>query len=442
VKFPETHFGILKKFSKIPLIRYIQGSELLKNSSILISGTVIAQLIPVLLQPLLRRFYSPETFGAYSVYLSIVGILAIVSSFKYELAIILPKNEKNSANIFFLTVIINLIFNLILFFIIFTWKDQLLKFLNLNESFSIYLYFAPVGIFFYNLYQSLNNWLVRRKAFFPVSINKFVRRGTEGISQVAFNFFRMPHGIIFGDIIGHISNIISGSFQANKTGLNLSSISLNKMKYVTLKYSDFPKYNVIPSFMSACSFLLPAILINKFYTAEYTGYFDLSKLLLSIPLALISTSISSVLLQVIAENYRENKSIMSNLKPIIILISGISILEIIVISIFGISLFKLLFGASWGYSGEISKLLVWSYALNFIVASFSAIFISMEKIKLLSIWQIFYFISILSLGFFKHLNFLDFIKVYVLIEVICYLVMISLMIFVVSRYERRIYIAL
>jgi O-antigen/teichoic acid export membrane protein len=132
---------------------------------------------------------------------------------------------------------------------------------------------------------------------------------------------------------------------------------------------------------------------------------------------------------------------MSELKPVIYLIAGIGIAEIIIIVFFGILMFRLLFGVQWGFSGEISKVLVWSYALNFIVASFSAIFISMDKIKLLSIWQVFYFLSILSLILFKNLPFIDFIKVYVLIEVICYLLVIGLMIFVVSRYERRIYIA-
>src|SRR5664280_2838329 len=81
-------------------------SELLKNTSILISGTALAQLIPILLQPILRRYYTPDIFGAYSVYFSIVGILAIVSSFKYELAIILPRTDKEAANIFFLSALI------------------------------------------------------------------------------------------------------------------------------------------------------------------------------------------------------------------------------------------------------------------------------------------------------------------------------------------------
>ncbi len=403
------------------LFQSLRKSELLKNTSILVSGTAVAQLIPILLQPILRRYFTPDIFGAYSVYLSLVGILAIVSSFKYELAIILPRKDKEAANIFFLTVLINAAFNVILIFVILIWRDKILHFFNLSAQFSSYLYFVPLGIFFYSFYQSINNWLVRKKGFLPISVNKFVRRGFEGFAQVAFKFLQNAHGIIFGDLIGHVANLISGIYQGSKKGLSLKLFSPGKLRYVTSKYSDFPKFNVIPSFMSACSFLLPALLLNKFYSSEMTGYFDLSKLLLSIPLALISTSISNVLLQSISEKFKENRSLRKDLLLILGIVTAIGAVEIIVISFFGVELFKLLFGEMWGFSGRISQILVWSYALNFFVASFSAVFISMNKIKLLSVWQVFYFIAIISLTLFRNSPFLDFLRIYVSIEVFCYL---------------------
>jgi O-antigen/teichoic acid export membrane protein len=419
------------------LFQSLRRSELLRNTSILVSGTAVAQLIPILLQPILRRYYTPDIFGAYSVYLSLVGILAIVSSFKYELAIILPRKDKEAANIFFLTVLINAVFNFILIFVILIWRDKILHFFNLSEKFSDYLYFVPLGIFFYSFYQSINNWLVRRKGFLPISVNKFVRRGFEGCAQVIFKFLQNAHGIIFGDLIGHIANLLSGMYQGRKRGLSLKLFSPGKLRYVAVKYSDFPKFNVIPSFMSACSFLLPAILLNKFFSSEMTGYFDLSKLLLSIPLALISTSISNVLLQSISEKFKEKKSLRKDLSLILGIVLIIGAVEIIVITFFGVGLFKLIFGEIWGFSGKISQILVWSYALNFFVASFSAVFISMNRIKLLSIWQLFYFIAIISLTLFRKAAFLDFLRIYVSIEVFCYLVIIVLMVFIVLNYERR-----
>jgi O-antigen/teichoic acid export membrane protein len=417
-------------------IQTLLKSELLRNTSILISGTAAAQVIPIILQPVLRRYFSAEIFGAYSVYLSLLGILIIISSFKYELAIILPRKDSEAANVLFLTIILSLLFNIALLLAIIIWKPAILKFLNLGDKFGSYLYIVPLGTFLYSFYQAINYWLIRKKKFFPISLNKFVRRGFEGVSQLIFRFAKVSYGLILGDIIGNLANIISGAYQGLKSGLSLRLLSPGKIKNVIFKYSEYPKFNVIPSLMSACSFLLPAILVNKYFSSEYAGFLDLSKMILSIPLALVATSLSSVLLQRTSEKYRERKSIKHDLVTVLVLVLLIALAEIIVISLFGPGLFKFVFGNGWEYSGEISKVLVWSYALNFFVASFSFIFISMNKIKPLSIWQLVYFISILSLLFFKNNAFKDFIRIYVFIEVICYLIIILLMIYLIYVYER------
>jgi O-antigen/teichoic acid export membrane protein len=411
-------------------------SELLRNTSILVSGTALAQLIPILLQPLLRRYFSPEIFGAYSVYLSLVGILIVISSFRYELAIILPRNDKEAVAVFFLTLVVNLIFNILLLLIIILWKAKILSFLNLSETYAKYLYLVPLGTFLFSTYQSINYWLIRKKKFFAISINKFMRRGFEGSSQVVFKFLKIPQGLIFGDLIGQIANLFSGIYQGAKCGLSFRLFSWGKIKYVMRKYSDYPKFNIVPGFMSACSYLLPAIMINKFYSAENTGYFDLSKLLLSIPLALIATSISNVLLQRVSEKNKLQQSIRKDLISIFIVVALGVIFEIAVIMFWAEDLFKILFGNKWEFSGTISKILVWAFAFNFVVSSFSSIFISLNKIKLLSAWQLIYFLSILTLFFFNNLSFSNFLKVYVLIEVICCSLSALFMIYVVTNYER------
>ena len=100
-----------------------------------------------------------------------------------------------------------------------------------------------------------------------------------------------------------------------------------------------------------------------------------------------------------------------------------------VILFFGEYLFKLLFGNTWTFSGTISKILVWSFAFNFVVSTFTAVFISMRRIKTYSIYQLFYFMAIVSLLFFKSLQFVEFLRIYVIIEVICYAVLASILIY-------------
>lgn len=413
-------------------------SDLLRNTSILISGTALAQLIPILLQPVLRRYFSPDTFGAYSVYTSLIGILIVISSFRYELAIILPDNDKEAAAVFYLAVILNFIFNIFLILVIFLWKIKILLFLNLPDKFAIYLYLVPLGTFLFSLYQSLNYWLIREKRFLPISLNKFIRRGFEGGAQLTFKFAKVSNGLIYGDLIGHISNICSGIYQGMRSGLSISLFSPRKIMYVLYRYSDYPKFNIVPAFMSACSYLLPAIMINKFYSPENTGYFDLSKLLLSIPLALIATSISNVLLQQISEKDKSKISIRRDLISMFYLVALVSVLEIGTIMFFAEDIFRIFFGPKWIFSGTISKIMVWAFTFNFIVSSFSSIFISLNKIKLLSAWQVLYFLSIISLFFFHNLAFNSFLRLYVLIEVICSSVISMFIIKVVIDYEKMV----
>lgn len=419
-------------------INNVIKSELFRNSSILISGTAIAQVIPILLRPILARTFSPDMFGAYAVYTSLIGIIIVVTSLKYELAIILPTKEKEAAGVFFLTIFLAFLFNTILLIVIILWKSEILNALNIAEKFAIYLYFVPLGTFLLSFYQSINYWLLRHKKFLPITVNKFVRRGFEGSAQLAFKFTKVSNGLIYGDIIGHISNVISGIYQAVRSGLSLSQFSLVKLKYVFSKYAEYPKFNVIPSFMSACSYLLPALMINKFYSAENLGFFDQSKLLLSIPLALVASSISNVLLQRVSEKNKKKLSIRRDIISIFIFVLFAVAVEIGITILWAEDIFRIFFGERWVLSGTISKILVWAFAFNFIVTSFSSIFISLKKIKLLSIWQLFYFISISSLFWFDSLSFYSFLRLYVSIEVICCTIITIFMISLVLSYEKKV----
>jgi O-antigen/teichoic acid export membrane protein len=411
-------------------------SEIIRNSSVLITGTVLAQLISILLQPFLRRFFSPEAFGIYSVYLSLVGIVAVVASLRYDDAVVLPVKDKDSANLITLSLIFNFLINLIIFILILIFGRKLLNFFNLPANFPVsILYLIPAGAFLFNVYQTFNYWLIRGKKYKRVSLNKLIRRGTEGLAQVSFAFLKYPKGLIFSDIIGQIANVVAVIYQAFKYDFHFKMVSLIKLKYVLKKYSEFPRYNLVPAFMSTCSFFLPPIFINKFFSAENAGFFDLSKLILSIPLAFVASSISNVLLQRIAERCNKKQSLLADLRPVFFIVLLICIIEIIIIILFGNGLFQMVFGPDWGISGEISKILVWSFTLNFLVSSFSCLFISMQKIKIYSVWQFLYFTAILLLLLFKDMGFTDFLQIYVIIEVICYCCLLLLMFRLVFKYE-------
>jgi O-antigen/teichoic acid export membrane protein len=374
----------------------------------------------------------------YSVYTSLIGMVSVISSLRYDDAIVLPEKDSESVNLFALSQIFNICIVIFVLIIILFFGKGILQFINIPANLPItLLLLVPLGAWLLNLSQGLNYWLIREKKFGKITTGKLVRRSTEAASQVSLAIIKKPAGLIFSDIAGQFVNNSMLLYQSFKGKLKINHISRKKLSFVMKKYSEFPKYNLIPAFMSTYSFALPTILINKFFSVENAGYFDASKTVLSIPLGLIAVSVSNVLLQKTTELFNQKKSFIEELKPILILILIMMLFEVLLISFFGPYLFSFFFSSKYYFSGEISRILVWSFTLNFLISSFSSIFYSLRKIKLYSIWQTCYFLGIISLIFFRNLGFISFIRIYVGIEVFCYLLLLCIMLKMILSYEKE-----
>ena len=199
----EPFLQISRMLNKIPL-----NPGFVRNTAILVSGTGIAQVIPILMQLVLRRTYSIEDFGAFSVYMSLLSPFVVIALFRYEIAIVIPSDKKDATNLFAISLITNLIFVAFLLLIIILFKNPVISLFNFPEKYSYYLYFLPLGILLFGASQSINYFLIREKAFKASAINKISRRIAEGFTQVIFGLIKQPVGLVIGDIIGNLSNNI------------------------------------------------------------------------------------------------------------------------------------------------------------------------------------------------------------------------------------------
>ena len=64
------------------LIKFNIKSEYAKNIVTLVTGTAIAQVIPIVIMPMLTRLYTPVEFGMFGMYIGIVSLLLVISTFK------------------------------------------------------------------------------------------------------------------------------------------------------------------------------------------------------------------------------------------------------------------------------------------------------------------------------------------------------------------------
>jgi O-antigen/teichoic acid export membrane protein len=402
----------------------------------LITGTVAAQVIPIVLQPFLRRVYTPEDFGVFAVYTSLLGIVVSVSNLRYESTVMLPRKDEDAANLVIAGWMISFVMASISAVVLLLFGDKLLSLFDVGQGSVWLFYLLPVSIFLFSAYQSVNYYLIRKKAFKVLSLNKVVRRGGEGIVQIGAGFNWHSIGLICGTIAGDLMNFLTGIIQLRRQGFKVDWIKKVKIIALMKRYKDFPMYNTLPALLNTMSLSLPVLMISNFYGEKITGFFDLSRMVLALPLALVSVSVSQVLFQHLSEKIRERKPISGQIRKTAKFL-GISAVIMVVVGYFlSVPVFKLVFGDQWELSGVMTQILIASYALKFVVSPLSITFNALEKIRSNSLWQLLYFLSILSLFFFRNLPVEEFLMYYLVIDLVAYTIYFALMTFQVSKYEK------
>jgi len=369
------------------------------------------------------------------VYFNIIGILVLIAALRYELAIILPKKDTNASNLVVLSILFSLVFNILILILLLFFRSTIVALLGFPEKYSDWLLLLPLTTFLFSSYQVINYWLIRKKAFIKSSFNKIIRRVTEGTTQITFGYLNNSFGLVLGDLCGNLFNFIIGLKQISKYGFSLKFISKDNLLYVFRRYNEFPKYNLIPGLLNTLSTALPFLIINRFYGVANTGYFGLSKTILAIPIAIISTAISQVLMQRIIERRNSGTSIKPEIYRIAFYLGCFSLIGILVFSLWGVELITFLFDDTWKKSGEFIQIIVFASAINFVVSPLSIIFVALEKLKSQAIWQSSHFLLILCLFLFKEFSIVDFLYVYVAIDVISYIAYFFLIKRILSHYE-------
>ncbi|MBI9065676.1 MAG: lipopolysaccharide biosynthesis protein [Salinivirgaceae bacterium] len=409
------------------------SSSIFKNLSVLVVGTIIAQLVVIAFQIVIRRIYSPEDFGAFAVYMSILGMVATIASLRYEQTIILPKEKVKARALLSLSILIAFLFSFIVFLLVILFKTQIVALLGLSEQYGTWLFFIPISVFLFCSYQAINFYLIREKQFTVSASNKVIRRLSEGSVQSLFGTLGSSFGLFVGDMIGQGAMICRAVFVNKKVFKN--KISFHNLTEVALRYKDFPLKNGIPSILNSISLLLPVILINRFFSEEITGFFDLARMVLIIPLSLVTASLSQVLLQRFTEKRNNKQSIVKDSLGIVAFLLLFSTSFILIIELFGPKLFEFIFGNEWIESGNYAKILVWAFGLKFIISPFNVSFTAFERIGVGSLWQTFYFALIISLIFIPHDNIVQFLRNYLIIEIVAYVFAAIMNVTIIANYE-------
>lgn len=354
-------------------------SDFFKNVFTLVKGTTIAQGLTVLISPILSRIFTPEEFGIFALYASIVGIIGVIATGRYELAVVIAKSDEEANALVKLSLKIALILSGILMLVSLFLADVFTDLLK-EPGIKNWLYLVPVSVFLLAFYNTLNLLFTRNKSFKELSNARIIQSTSMGASNLIFGFVVTgAFGLVIGQFIGQLASVI---YLFGSKGFSLTAFQ-NTEKGVSKKYAHFPLKNGVSGFLNIMANQLPVIFIGSFFGSAILGFYSLVLKVLNLPMSLIGKSFSQVYYQKIAEmqndEQKQNEE-FSFVKNTTVKLLALGAVPTLLLFLFGEQLFGWVYGADWKTSGQIASLFAFFYMIRFVYFAQSTYLIAKEKL--------------------------------------------------------------
>ena len=367
-------------------------STFIRNVSILVSGTIVAQVIAVLASPILSRLYSPEQFGEYAIFITIVGLLSTISSLSYEMAIVKQKEEFDANSLFKICLCISLISSILVFLLVFILK------LNTQIPFAL---IVPIGMFLYAINNAMYSLLNRYEMYSQLSKIQALRSAIIVTLQILCGYIGYTYyGLALGSLVSALVVFIFSFYKFSESHHMETLISMKKIKLLLINNSDFPKYGVAQNFVSYISANSPIFILTIYFDLAIVGAYFFAVKLVQIPANVLGAAVKRVF-------FRKAEVLKSDLNSLIRLYDKMAfamtaiIFPIIIFWFFyAETIFPLVFGEEWINAAILSKwLLIW-FGAQFVMAPTRSLFIVYDIQKQLLIFDFLLGLFRLSLLFF------------------------------------------
>jgi O-antigen/teichoic acid export membrane protein len=341
---------------------YFKTGSFLRNLSIVMSGTALAQVISFAMMPVISRLFSAEDFGVFGTFQSILGVISAGITLQYIQAIVLPKEKKDAINVFFASAISVVLIAVILFAASVLFQGHVLDVINLPAIW--YVYLAILASFVAGMNQTFQAWCIRVKAFKHTSLSQIIRSiVSSGILLVAGSMHIGALGLILGTIIANIAASLNLTrvFVADLVDFR-KEVSPKKVVELAGEYRDFPLFAAPQNLMNALSQGLPVLLLGYFYSIEVAGFYAFGMRVIQSPLGLLLAPLRQVLFQKVTEVYNDNGNLFSVFIKSTFFISAVLFFPCVCLFAWGPLIFKTIFGSTWGESGEFASwLILWVF---------------------------------------------------------------------------------
>lgn len=357
--------------------RLFQRSEFNRNVFTMLTGTSVAQAIPILISPILTRLYSPAEFGVFAIYLALASVLVPVSTGRYELSIILPKDDEDARSLVLMVLLIAASVAAVVFGVMTIWSQPIAALLN-SPAVEPWLMLLPVSVVVTGAYMAMYYYNNRHGRFQNMSLAQITQSGTTALTNLALGATAIIRGgLIIGAVVGQVAStlLLFGRTRGEFVERPTLATAWNNAK----RYRKFPGVQLPATFVETLSAHAPTVLLSSFFGPVVVGLYALSQRVVRMPIGVIGSAVTDVFRQRAGRDYTQHGDARQTFRETFAKLALVSVIPFIIFVLTAPWLFAMIFGADWRTAGEYAQILAPMFWLSFMVGPVSSMFMIAQK---------------------------------------------------------------
>ncbi|TFB55268.1 oligosaccharide flippase family protein [Cryobacterium sp. Sr3] len=332
------------------------GTSVLRSSSVLMVGSVAAQVIPLVTLPIVTRMYDPAAIGLQALAITWASTLSVIATLRLDLASVLAANERAAERIVHATLTTMLMVIPCIALLLALFDDLILGMIGHSEA-TFWLWMLPVLSLMMALTQLGSSLQVRQKGFRRLALVNLVNQtSTQSLSLGIGAFSPWLGGLVIARVLGQIAAVVSLWSNGLWAYVKTWKFSLRDLREVLAECRQFAVFNTPYSIVSTVARDAPLIIFGALASATTVGFYGIARAVMFVPTSLASVSLGPVFFKEAVDKIGtpELERVAKRLLAVGMFVPAAGFALVVVV---GPEIFALAFGADWRVAGEFAALL-------------------------------------------------------------------------------------
>ena len=367
-----------------------------KHATTVLTGTVAAQALPLLVAPLITRLCTPADLGEFSVWLGIIAIASTIGTLRLEAAMILDHDSDEQQTCFSVVAYCSTLLAIFITVALILARVSHIPQMQKMSWFGLMTIGVGAWLTAYN--QATMAYATSYRAFGKAAMAKVFGAGTIALGQLLLLLLGVGGGALLGgQILGLAVGLAAGLYLLSPPFPKLSLLPSRSQLAYLKKHQSFWRYSLPAGLLNTAAGKFPLFLVGAKYGLFAAGLFALTERILTAPVSLLAASVLEVFKRQSVQEFQTlgncTAAFKSTFKALVVLGCG----PALVILAFAPDLCAWIFGEPWREAGEFAQILAPLYFLNFVASPLSYVFFVAGKQKVELIWQIALFITTITI---------------------------------------------